>query len=165
MTWLLRSIRLLALVAWVGGLAFFVSAVTVVAFRGLPNTHEAGIVVRGSLLAIHRIGLVAGLVYLLATLTLIATQRDGHLARAAEILLVTLMLGLTAFLHFSVIPRMEKDRLSLGGDVTAAPSGAPAAVSFEHLHQLSVKLESTVLLAGIALILLAPVRQREHRAD
>lgn len=160
MTSLLRILRLFALVAWIGGLVFFIAAVTRVAFHDLPDAHLAGIVVRGTLRVLHHMAFIAGFLYLAATLTLIATQRDSHFARATEVLLVLIMLSLTAYAHFSVMPRMESDRLSLGGDTTTAPSSAPARVHFERLHRVSEKVEGAVLTGGLLLLCLAPFPER-----
>ena len=160
MTTLLRALRLIALATWVGGLVFF-GFVAKVAFTALPDAHQAGAVVRGALAELHRIGLIAGLIYLLVTLTLLASQRDSHPARAGELALVIAMLTLTLYSQFSVIPRMENDRLSLGGDVNAAPADAPARQHFEQLHGLSVKLEGAILIEGLLLLVLAPIHGRE----
>jgi hypothetical protein len=162
MTSFFRILRLLALVAWVGGLVFFVAVVAPVAFGTLPDAHTAGSVVRASLLGLHRIGFIAGAVYLIATLTLIGTQRDSHLARAVEVLLIAAMLAITVYSHFSVLPRMENDRLSLGGDVASAPADAPAHRHFDRLHRLSVNLEGAVLLSGLCLVCLAPLPRVDY---
>ena len=82
MTTLLRILRLYSLALWAGGEVFFV-LVAGIAFSVLPDAHSAGMVVRGSLMALHRIGIAAGVVYLLATLALLAMRRDTHRARAA----------------------------------------------------------------------------------
>ena len=92
-----RIVRLIALAIWVGGLVFF-GFVAAVAFSTLPDAHSAGAVVRGSLIALHHIGLTAGIVYLLLTLALLATQRDSHPVRGAELVLVIAMLVLTTLL-------------------------------------------------------------------
>ena len=146
MTAVLRAVRLIALAIWVGSLVFFAFAVAKVAFSSLPDPHEAGVVVRGTLIELHRMGLIAGGVYFLMTLALIGTQRDTHPARAVEIVLIVAMLSLTAYSQFSVIPSMERDRLSLGGDVSKSPTDTAARKHFERLHGLSVKLEGAVLL-------------------
>jgi hypothetical protein len=156
-----RILRLFSLVAWVGGLIFFVTAVTRVAFDTMPDPHQAGLIVRGTLLALHHIGFIAGAVYLVSTLALIGTQRDSHIARAVEVLIVFVMLIITGYSHFSVLPRMEADRLTLGGVVDTAPADAPARVHFNRLHGLSVKLEGTVLIGGILLVCLAPLPRRD----
>lgn len=157
MTTTLRTLRLLLLSAWVGSLIFFAFAVAPVAFKVLPDTHTAGLVVRGTLLVLHRIGLFSGALYLLLTLALLALRADGHRARFAELGLVSAMLLVTAYLQISVLPRMESDRLTLGGEVTTASPDAPARRHFERLHTQSEKLEGFVLLAGVATLCLAPL--------
>lgn len=157
-----RAVRLIALALWVGGIVFFL-AVANVAFKTLPDAHLAGIVVRGSLLALHRIGLFAGVSYLFFTLALVATH-DSHPVRAVELVLILSMMVLTLFLQQSVLPHMETDRLTLGGDVSATSPALPAHAHFDRLHTLSVRLEGTILLEGLALLCLAPIQNPElHR--
>ena len=60
-----------------------------------------------------------------------------------------------------MIRRMEKDRNSLGGDVTKAAADAPALIHFNHLHKVSERVEGTVLILGLILLGLAPVHGRE----
>ena len=160
MTTLFRTLRLVALAVWVGGLVFF-GFVAQVAFSVLPDAHQAALVVRGSLIALHRLGMGAGVLYLVFTLALLAAPRDTHTIRAAELALVIAMLALTAYSEFSVLPRMERDRLSLGGDVAKAPADAPARRHFERLHGLSVKMEGAVLVEGLLLLAMAPVHGRD----
>jgi len=164
MTTLLRIIRLLCLALWVGGLAFF-GAVAYIAFTTLPDGQQAGAVVRGSLIMIHRIGFAAGLIYLIATLALLATQRDTHPVRAAELALVVAMLALTAYSQFSIIPQMESDRVALtaqyGIDVDKTPPSDPRHEHFDRLHQLSVKLEGAILIEGVLLLAMAAIHGRD----
>lgn len=157
----LRVLRLLPLAIWVGAIVFFI-AVAGVAFKVSPTVHEAGLIVRGSLLVLHRLGLIAGALYLFFTLALLATQGDSHPARAAEIILVVSMMALTLYLQQSVLPHMETDRLTLGGDVATAPADAPARIHFDRLHVLSTRLEGTVLIEGLLLLCLTPVYGRDH---
>ena len=160
MTTVFRIVRLFALAIWVGGLVFF-GFVAAVAFKTLPDAHSAGAVVRGSLIQLHHIGLAAGIVYLLFTLALLATQRDTHPIRAAELVVVLAMLVLTGYSEFSVIPRMEKDRMSVGGDVTAAPGDAPAVEHFNRLHKVSVKVEGAVLVLGLLMLGMTSIHGRD----
>lgn len=162
MTLTFRVLRLIALAIWVGGIAFFAFAVAPVAFKTMPDAHQAGLIVRGTLLVLHRIGLGAGAVYLFFTLALLASQYDSHPARAAEIVLVVSMLALTLYLQQSILPRMETDRLTLGGEVDSAPPETPARAHFDRLHRLSEKLEGTILFEGLILLCLAPVHGRDH---
>lgn len=162
MATLLRILRLYCLALWAGGEIFFV-IVAGIAFKFLPDAHTAGIIVRNALLALHRVGLGAGLVYVLATLGLLATAHDRHRARVAELAIVAVMLTLTLYSQMAVMRRMETDRLTLGGDVTKASPDGPARKDFEHLHSLSVHLEGTVLIGGLALLALAAVQGKREQ--
>lgn len=157
-----RALRLISLALWVGGIVFFLSVANV-AFKTMPDAHHAGIIVRGSLLALHRTGLFAGAVYLFFTLALLATH-DSHPARAVEIALVVSMMALTLYLQQSVIPHMETDRLTLGGDVQSVSPDNPTRQHFDRLHNLSTRLEGAVLLEGLILLCIAPIHGHEfHR--
>ena len=160
MTTAFRIVRLYALAAWIGSLFFF-GFIAAIAFRTMPNTHLAGIIVRSALISLHHIGLVAGSVYLLFTLALLGTQRDTHPIRAAELVLVVVMLGLTGYSAFSVMPRMEKDRISLGGDITQESTEVPARHHFERLHKVSVRVEGAVLIEGMLLLGMAAIHGRD----
>ncbi len=160
MTAIFRIVRALALAVWTGALLFF-GFVAQVAFPRL-DTHGAGAVVRGSLDSLHRIGLVAGVLYFLFTLLLLGSQRDTHPARALELVLVVAMLSLTAYAHFSVIPRMERDRMALHDDLSPATAADPAHKHFDRLHSLSVKLEGAVLIEGLLLLCLGVVHGRDE---
>ena len=149
-----RILRLYAIALWVGGLIFFV-VVAQVAFTNLPTTHEAGMVVRGSLIAIHHIGIGTGLLYLLATTALRFLNRNAQGLYIAESLLVIAMLLLTYYSQDSIIPRMERDRMALGGEVTDATKATPEHMEFDRLHNLSTTVEGGVLLCGLIVLALA----------
>jgi len=155
MTLFFRMVRTITLAAWAGALLYF-GFIAKVAFQSFDPV-SAGTMVRGSLQALHHLGLYAGTVYLIFTVALLATQRDSHPARAIELVLIISMLALTFYSQYSVIPRMEADRLSLGGDVTEAS----AKIHFERLHGLSVKLEGAVLVEALILLALGPIHGRE----
>jgi uncharacterized membrane protein len=145
---LLRFLRLLSLVVWVGGLIFFAFVVAPVAFSSLPSTHEAGIVVGGTLRVLHWIGLTSGAIFALATLL---SQRTRLLP---QLLLVAAMLAATVYLQASVLPAMEIDRQHAGGNIDAAPTTDPARQDFNRLHARSERVEGAVLLAGLLLVFL-----------
>lgn len=165
MTIFLRVLRQLVLCLWVGGLMFFAFAVTPVAFKTMPDAHHAGLIVRGTLLVLHRMGLYGGALYLLATLALLALQHDTHPARAVELVLVISMLLLTAYSQLSVLPHMEVDRLTLGGEIAGASPDAPARKDFDRLHSLSVKLEGAILVEGLVLLVLSTIHGRDNEYD
>ena len=162
---LARVLRLYAIALWVGGIVFFI-VVAAIAFGNLPSTHEAGIVVRHSLIAIHDIGLCAGTLCLIFTALLVAVGERTK-THAVELLLVVVMLGLTAYSQFSIIPQMERDRVSLqqqyGAEVDATPKTDAAHADFDRLHELSTKVESVVLLCGLTVLALTALQSEDHR--
>jgi hypothetical protein len=64
------------------------------------------------------------------------------------------MLALTAFSQYSIMPRMEVDRLSAGGAIDAAPRDDPHRIDFNRLHEASTRIEGGVLIAGVLLIVM-----------
>ena len=157
----LRSLILLALVVWVGGLLFFGAVVAPVAFESLApmfpdpglGLHVAGTMVRDTLTHLHDIGLFCGAILLL----LYIVERVTHATRRSigpPMLLTAVMMGLTAYSEFSVIPRMERLRIQAGAAMADLASKNPARLDFNRLHNLSTSLEGIVLLCGIGMIVL-----------
>ncbi|MEI9980261.1 MAG: DUF4149 domain-containing protein [Edaphobacter sp.] len=148
-----RALRLYAMVAWVGGLAFFAFVVAPVAFGSLSSAHQAGLVVGGTLRVLHWIGLVSGVVFCAGTWRL--WMRAGDSARVGlrrALVLTGLMLVVTAYSQFRVLPAMEVDRALAGGEVETASLENPGRVDFERLHQLSERLEGFVLACGLGVV-------------
>jgi putative copper export protein len=158
---LLRSLILLGLVVWVGGLLFFGAVVAPVAFGYvmpmLPDPalglHVAGAMVRFSLLRLHDIGLVCGVGLLLLCILERATRATRRTI-VPQLALLAAMLGLTAYSQYSVIPRMESLRIQAGAAIDNPSATDPAKVDFDRLHNLSTRLEGVVLLCGLGLIVL-----------
>jgi len=150
---LLRALRLFAMVAWVGGLGFFAFVVAPVAFHSLPSSHEAGIVVGGTLRVLHWIGLVGGAVFYVSTALL--WLRAGVTARlgfAIEMILTGSMMAATFYSQFKILPAMEVDRDLAGGVVETAPPGNAGRVDFERLHIFSERLEGFVFFCGLGVV-------------
>ena len=68
--------------------------------------------------------------------------------------LIVVMLALTAFSQFSMIPRWRLHREQNGGRVNRGDR-SPAALTFERLHGLSEGTEGVVLLGGVIVAVLA----------
>jgi hypothetical protein len=134
---------LLALIVWVGGLIFF-PVLAGTAFSVLPSPHLAGLVVRRSLIILHWMGIVSGIVFLV-TSTLYARAISVFSARH---LLVLLMLALTCISQFGIIPRMDRLREALG-DVASAAINNPLRMQFDAMHVWSTRVEVVILLIGL----------------
>jgi hypothetical protein len=149
----LRALRLLVMVAWVGGLGFFAFVVAPVAFHSLSSAHEAGIVVGGTLRELHWIGLLGGLAFCVATVWLwFWAEVPARVGFAIELTLTIVMLAVTAYSQFHILPAMEVDRALAGGAVETAPAENEGRVDFERLHALSERLEGLVLFCGLGVI-------------
>lgn len=144
---------LLSLVLWIGGLIFFAFVLAPTAFKVLPTTHLAGNVVGASLGALHWIGIIAGVVYLISSMIYsYVTNGTAHVFAFRHILLC-LMLALTLVSQFGIIPRMDVLRASLG-EVSAVPVDNPQRMQFDALHVWSTRVEGAVLLLGLVVVYL-----------
>ncbi len=151
----LRALRLLAMVAWVGGLAFFAFVLAPVAFHRLPSTHEAGLIVGGTLPILHWIGLIGGFVFYISTGILwLRAEVRIRVIFALEMVLAGIMLAITTYSQHKVLPAMEQDRVAAGGVIETADSTNPARADFERLHVLSERLEGIVFFCGLGVVLL-----------
>jgi hypothetical protein len=148
----IRALLLLLVALWLGGVMFF-PVVAATAFGTLSNTHAAGAIVARCLRVLHYEGLFAGAAIVLL---LLAAQALRALPRpaAAPVVVTLIMLGLTAYSQYSIIPRMEGYRLAAGGAIDAVPAGDSNRVAFNRLHGVSEKVEEGVLVGGIVLVVL-----------
>ncbi len=135
------------------GAVLFFPVVAATAFRVLPDQHTAGLIVRGCLLTLHWEGLAAGTVLFLL-LIVAAVTRVYRRPMIGPLLCTAVMLLLTAFSQWNVMPRMERDRLADGGDTNAVSRTDPHRLDFERLHVASVRLEGGVLAAGLVMVVL-----------
>lgn len=149
---LLRGLVQVLVALWVGGILFF-PVVAYIAFRSLRDTHTAGTIARQCLHTLHVEGLIAGL--LLIPLLLIGGVAGAYGRRIiGPVTLTLVMLGLTAFSQYSIMPRMEQDRLRSGGRIDATAPNDASRLDFERLHVASERVEAGVLVAGLLLILM-----------
>jgi len=152
---LIRILCLLSIVVWVGGIVFFAFVLAPVAFHLLPSQHIAGIVVGGTLRVLDIIGLVCGFLFWAATALLWRESPAEHKRRyEAQILLASIMLLATAWLHAGILPAMEVDRTAAGGEIEAAAPTNPAKMHFEKLHNRSEQIEGAVLFMGLGIVIL-----------
>ncbi|MBZ5501847.1 MAG: DUF4149 domain-containing protein [Acidobacteriia bacterium] len=151
MSHILRFLQVFALGTWVGAIVYFAAVVTRGAFAVLPNADLAGAIVGVTIKGLHWLGIIAAVIYLLAALGLGRSVRA--LAEPAA-LGVVLMLVLTLASQRIVIPRMDALRVRMIS-VETAPRESPLRVEFDRLHRISVRIESGVLLVGLAALFLS----------
>jgi hypothetical protein len=155
----LRILLSLALIVWLGAEIFFpiVAAITFETLR--PDTHTAGIIVGHLLRILHGMGVVSGVV----ALAVLALSAAMHIVRRravfAPICLLFVMLGLTLYSQYGIIPAMERDRIAAGGAIDAAAPSNPSREDFEALHHRSVDVEMLILLLGLTTVVLVNKEQ------
>jgi uncharacterized membrane protein len=153
MTSLLRTLEFLGLSLWLGSDVFLSFVVAPGAFRLLASRDQAGAMVGFALWWMHMIGVVCGIVILLARVA--RTRTFASLATPAA-LCVVLMILLTVVSQHAVSPKMAALRVQMGSiqafqaKAQATAADNPLLAEFGRLHRISVSLESGVLLVGLA---------------
>jgi hypothetical protein len=145
----LRFLQFSSLGSWVGSIVFFI-VFTQGIFPVVNNNDLTGALVGYALGRLHIMGIVAGVVFLLSTA--VAEKSVAGLVQPAA-LLVFLMLLCTMLSQYGVIARMDALKLQMGS-VSATSADNPLRVAFDRLHVYSVRLESVVLLSGLAALFL-----------
>jgi hypothetical protein len=140
----LRFIQFLALGTWLGSILYFVAVVTRGAFAVLTRD-DAGLLVGFTISGLHQIGEIAAILFLIAAVALQPSLKS--LLRPAA-LAVILMLVLTICSQHIVIPRMDALRHDMAS-VDSTPATDPRRAEFDRLHNVSVDLESAVLILGL----------------
>ena len=145
-----RYIMSLSLVAWVGGIVFFIS-MTPILFAVLPSRHMAGSVVSPALTRLHWIGIISGVLFLISSWAYSSITVGYVRMGSAANVVVVLMLVLTCASQFGLSPRLAKIRAE-----NEVMDSAPADVRarFDALHQWSTRIEGSVLLMGLVAVYL-----------
>ncbi len=162
---LLRSLLYLALMVWLGAEVFF-PVVAAIAFMTLrPDTHVAGMIVRQLLTILHGMGLVSGMV----AMALLALAPSWGIYKPRAVLapmgLLLLMIALTFYSQFGIVPAMEQDRIAAGGIIDAVDAANPSRVHFEKLHDRSEHVEAAILLLGLATVVLVAAAETGKSRD
>jgi uncharacterized membrane protein len=156
---ILRFLMFLSLVVWVGGIVFFAFVLAPTVFHPgiLPSRQLAGAVVSRSLGILHWMGLTCGVVFL--TTSVIDSQVVNGVPALFSVrnLLICAMILLTLISMFAISTRMLDLRNQMVF-IDNVPHDDARRVEFNRLHVWSTRLESTVLLLGLAVIFLTSRR-------
>lgn len=146
MATIVRATEFLGLSVWLGSDVFLSFVVAPGAFSVLASRDQAGAMVGFALWRMHFIGVVCGIVILLARL--VRTRAFASLVAPAA-LCVVLMIAFTVVSQHAVSPKMAALRSQMGS-IQSTAADSPLLAEFRRLHKISVSLESGVLLAGLA---------------
>ncbi len=157
---LLRTLLYLSLIVWIGAEIFF-PVVAAITFNTLqPDTHLAGTVVGQLLRILHGMGLVSGIVALAVLALAPAWGIYKPRTVLAPMVLLVLMIGGTVYSQYGIIPAMERDRKAAGGAIDTTDIANPTTAHFNKLHNRSVFVEETILLLGLATVVLVAWAER-----
>jgi phosphoglycerol transferase MdoB-like AlkP superfamily enzyme len=152
MTWL-RTLMLLALIVWIGGIISFAFVLAPTLFGVLPTTKLAGDVVNATLIKLHWMGLVSGVVFLICSL-LYNWKRHMQLRPfIASHIFIVLMLTFTVISQFRITPRMRELRSN-----PTIMEMAGGRAEFDRLHVWSTRLEAGILFLGLGVVILTARR-------
>jgi hypothetical protein len=144
----LRFLMVISLVVWLGGLIFFAFVLAPTVFSVLPTRHMAGSVVQRALTALHWMGVVSGIVFLIASLAYARMTTGAAHPFAVRNVFIVLMIVLTLVSQIGIMPRMTVLRDSMG-TIDNVPLTDPARVEFDRLHVWSTRVEELVLLLAL----------------
>jgi len=147
---------LLSLIVWLGGVIFF-AVLAPTLFSVLPTRHLAGSVVAPLLTKLHWMGIVSGIIFLISSM--IHSRSTVGVAQpfALRHLLIYAMLVLTIISQFGISRKMAALRAAIG-DIDSVAITDTARIQFNALHAWSTRLESGVLLLGLAVVYLTARR-------
>jgi len=151
---LLRTLLSFSLIVWIGAEIFF-PIVAAITFNTLnSDKHTAGAIVGQLLRILHGMGLVAGIVALAVLALAPAWGIYKPRTVLAPMALLVVMIAATVYSQFGIIPAMDRDLRAAGGAIDSTDITNPTAIHFNTLHQRSVFVEESVLLLGLATVVL-----------
>src|SRR5437868_6942682 len=150
---ILKSLMLLSLIVWLGGIIFFGAVLAPTVFTVLPTRHLAGSVVSPSLNRLHWMGIISGIVFLVTSMIYARLATGSPHVLAARHVLLVIMLLLTLTSQIAITPKMATLRSSMG-EIDNLSATDLARVQFNALHIWSTRLEMGVLLLGLVVVYL-----------
>ena len=155
MGYVLRAVRLLSMVVWVGGLVFFAFVEAPTAARVMGITQQFALLIGQSIGGINSIGYATSMLFILCSLLLWKRSSPG----TRKLLVVELPLAIVMFaavlcVQRSIVPAMERDRTAANGDINTLAPDNPIRAHFDRLHANSESVEGAALFLGVAVVLL-----------
>jgi hypothetical protein len=148
---------LLSLVVWIGGLIFFAFVLAPTVFAVLPTRQLAGNVVSRSLGILHLMAISCGVLFAITSMVDSRVVNGVAQPFALRNLIIYAMIILTLVGMFGIASRMLSLREQMN-PIDAAPHDDARRVEFNRLHVWSTRIESTVLILGLALLYLTARR-------
>lgn len=146
--------EVLSLGVWIGSMVFFSFAVAPSAFAVLPTRELAGAVVTSTIGRIELLGLMIGPFLILIQAAGWRARYSSKVNNGLRVILILVMIACAGLSRFWISPRMVSLRAAMGGHIDDVPAGDPLRVQFNDLHQYSVALMGTAMIAGLIVLFL-----------
>jgi hypothetical protein len=146
--------EVLLLGVWIGSMIFFSFAVAPSAFAVLPTRELAGVMVTSTIGKLELLGLVIGPLLILIQAASWRARHTSTLCKSLRVILVLVMIAAAALSRFWISPQMVSLRAGMGGHIDDVPLGDPLRMQFNDLHQYSVALMGTAMIAGLVVLYL-----------
>lgn len=147
-------IAVLLLGVWLGSMIFFSFAVAPSAFSVLPTREIAGAMVTSTIGKIEILGLIIGPLLLLIQAANWSSTSVSISIKALQAVLILLMVASAALSRFWISPAMVSLRAGMGGHIDDVPINDPMRAQFNDLHQYSVALMGSAIIAGVVVLFL-----------
>lgn len=146
------NLRVLLVGLWLGAACFFSFAVAPSAFAVLPTRELAGSVVSRTLAIVNYSGLIIGLILLLSSFV---KQPDARSFRLwTERLFIVILTTACAIGQFVIALWLSFVRLQIGRPIDEVGADDPLRIRFNDLHQYSVWVLITAMIAALGLFFL-----------
>ena len=156
MAFTITSLYTLTLALWTGGMALFTFIVTPVIFQSFDRDVAGEIV--GKLFPGYFVYLLALTALALVVFFLLGAEQTSRTYRASLFLLVIGVI-INAYVLFSLHPKTVQVKRQVPSFERAA-ADTPARKEFRKLHAVSAVLNVTLLVDGIALLVMSPLLKR-----
>jgi hypothetical protein len=133
---------------------FFSFAVAPSAFSVLPTREMAGVMVTSAIGKIEILGLMIGPLLLLIQAATWHSKGVSISLKALQAVLILLMVASAGLSRFWISPAMVSLRAGMGGHIDEVPINDPMRVQFNDLHQYSVALMGSAMIAGVVVLFL-----------
>ncbi len=143
----IANIRALLICLWLGAACFFSFAVAPSAFGVLPSRELAGNVVSRTLMIINLVGIAVGAILLLSTLIRRLDLKPFWLWTERFMLLI--VVAACAIGQFVISAWLSVVRGQAGKPMEEVALDDPLRIQFDQLHQYSVWLLMTAMIAGL----------------
>jgi hypothetical protein len=165
MRFLLRTLLYLSLVVWLGAEVFFHVVAAIAVSTMQPDTRAAGSMLCALLHILHTMGLVAGPVALV--MLVLAPFLRVYKPRMvwAPMALLALMIALTGYSQYDVIPAMARDRIAADGAEDSPDTANPYWIHFNRLHSKVEHVEEAILVLGLATVALGVAAETAKPGD